>query len=90
VLAPAQVEAILEACARFEPERGEWRGSLRDRLLFETLAETGVRLGEWERRGMAGVKLLSGAEGAREPPSAAHSLAALGHLAYRPQGCSRR
>jgi len=46
VLTPAQVEAILGACARFEPERGEWRGSLRDRLLFETLAETGVRLGE--------------------------------------------
>jgi integrase/recombinase XerD len=46
VLAPAQVEALLEACARFERERGEWRGSLRDRLLFGTLAETGVRLGE--------------------------------------------
>jgi site-specific recombinase XerD len=46
VLTPAQVEAILEACARFELEQGEWRGSLRDRLLFETLAETGVRLGE--------------------------------------------
>ena len=46
VLSPAQVGAILEACARFDRERGEWRGSLRDRLLFETLAETGVRLGE--------------------------------------------
>jgi len=46
VLTPAQVDAILNACARVEPERGEWRGSLRDRLLFETLAETGVRLGE--------------------------------------------
>ncbi len=46
VLTPVQVEAILEGCARFEPERGEWRGSLRDRLLFATLAETGVRVGE--------------------------------------------
>ena len=46
VLTPAQVEAILGACACFEPGRGEWKGSLRDRLLFETLAETGVRLGE--------------------------------------------
>jgi len=46
VLTPAQVEAILEACARFDPGWGEWRGSLRDRLLFETMAETGVRLGE--------------------------------------------
>jgi integrase len=46
VLTPAQVGAILEACARLDPEPGEWGGSLRDRLLFETLAETGVRLGE--------------------------------------------
>ena len=46
VLTPVQVGAILEGCARFERERGEWRGSLRDRLLFATLAETGVRLGE--------------------------------------------
>ena len=46
VLTPAQVGAILEGCACFQPVRGEWRGSLRDRLLFETLAETGVRLGE--------------------------------------------
>ena len=46
VLTPAQVAAILDGCARFERERGEWRGSLRDRLLFTTLAETGVRLGE--------------------------------------------
>lgn len=46
VLTPAQVAAILEGCASFDAEQGEWRGSLRDRLLFETLAETGVRLGE--------------------------------------------
>jgi site-specific recombinase XerD len=46
VLTPVQVAAILEDCACFERERGEWRGSLRDRLLFATLAETGVRVGE--------------------------------------------
>jgi len=46
VLTPSQVQAILEACARYDPVSGEWRGSLRDRLLFATLAETGMRLGE--------------------------------------------
>ena len=46
VLSPAQVGVILEDLACFERGQGEWRGSLRDRLLFETLAETGVRLGE--------------------------------------------
>jgi len=46
VLTPSQVQAILAACAGCDPRAGEWRGSLRDRLLFETLAETGVRLGE--------------------------------------------
>ena len=46
VLTPSQVQAIVAACARCDPVSGEWRGSLRDRLLFATLAETGVRLGE--------------------------------------------
>jgi integrase len=46
VLTPSQVQAILEACARYDPVSGEWRGSLRDRLLFATLAEIGMRLGE--------------------------------------------
>lgn len=46
VLTPVQVAAILEGCAVFERADDEWRGSLRDRLLFATLAETGVRLGE--------------------------------------------
>jgi len=46
VLTPSQVQAIVAACARCDPTDGEWRGSLRDRLLFATLAETGVRLGE--------------------------------------------
>jgi integrase/recombinase XerD len=46
VLTPVQVAAVVEGCACFEAATGEWRGSLRDRLLFATLAETGVRLGE--------------------------------------------
>ena len=36
----------MRAAPALSRERGEWRGSLRDRLLFATLAETGVRLGE--------------------------------------------
>jgi len=43
---PAQVRAILDGCATFDTTLGEWRGSLRDRLLFATLVETGMRLGE--------------------------------------------
>jgi integrase/recombinase XerD len=46
VLTPAQVEAIVDACAKWDPASGEWTGSVRDRLLFAALAETGMRLGE--------------------------------------------
>jgi integrase/recombinase XerD len=46
LLSPAQVSAILDDCARWDLEAGCWVGSLRDRLLFAILAETGVRLGE--------------------------------------------
>jgi site-specific recombinase XerD len=46
ILRPAEVTAILDGCAPPDPEKGGWRGSLRDRLLFATLNETGVRLGE--------------------------------------------
>ena len=46
LLTPAQVAAILQACAARDAASGEWSGSLRDRLLFATLAETGMRLGE--------------------------------------------
>ncbi len=46
VLAPLQVQAILDACAWWDTEAGAWRGSLRNRLLFAMLAETGIRLGE--------------------------------------------
>ncbi|MFI5756490.1 tyrosine-type recombinase/integrase [Streptomyces sp. NPDC051569] len=46
VLTPAQAEAILDGCARFDVVSGCWSGSVRDRLLFATLSETGMRLGE--------------------------------------------
>lgn len=46
VLTPAQAEAILDGCARFDVVSGRWLGSVRDRLLFATLSETGMRLGE--------------------------------------------
>lgn len=46
VLTPVQVQAILDACAWWDAAAGVWRGSLRNRLLFALLAETGVRLGE--------------------------------------------
>jgi site-specific recombinase XerD len=46
VLTPAQVAAVLDCCARFDPGCGQWSGSLRDRLLFALLAESGLRLGE--------------------------------------------
>ena len=45
-LTPAQIEAICDACARWDPDRREWVGTLRDRLLWAVLAETGLRLGE--------------------------------------------
>lgn len=43
ILTPGQVDAIHDACARWDDERLSWVGRLRDRLLFETLAETGMR-----------------------------------------------
>jgi site-specific recombinase XerD len=46
LLTPGQVEAILDACARQDAGSGQWTGSVRDRLLFAALAETGMRLGE--------------------------------------------
>jgi integrase len=45
-LTPAQIEAICDACARWDPASREWVGSLRNRLLWALLAETGMRLGE--------------------------------------------
>ena len=46
VLTPGQIEAICDACARFDPASGQWSGQVRDRLLWSLLAETGLRLGE--------------------------------------------
>ncbi len=46
LLLPQQVQAVLDGCALFDSDAGEWRGNLRDRLLFALLAETGMRLGE--------------------------------------------
>jgi integrase len=46
VLTPVQIERICEACAHWDPETRQWRGSVRNRLLWMLLAETGVRLGE--------------------------------------------
>jgi integrase len=46
VLSPGQIEAICEACARFDAASGQWTGQVRDRLLWSLLAETGLRLGE--------------------------------------------
>ncbi|MDO3104585.1 Putative transposase/phage integrase [Mycobacteroides abscessus subsp. abscessus] len=48
ILLPAQVQLILDTCAA-QGADGQWSGTqaaLRDRLLFATLAETGMRLGE--------------------------------------------
>jgi len=46
LLFPQQIQAILDGCAVWDADRGEWLGNLRDRLLFALLAETGMRLGE--------------------------------------------
>jgi site-specific recombinase XerD len=46
LLTPAQIEAICDACASWDPLAGRWQGQLRDRLLWALLAETGLRLGE--------------------------------------------
>lgn len=46
VLLPQQIQAILDGCAVYDTAKGQWMGNLRDRLLFATLAETGMRLGE--------------------------------------------
>jgi integrase len=46
VLTPSQIELICDACARWDDDAREWRGSVRNRLLWALLAETGLRLGE--------------------------------------------
>jgi integrase len=42
ILLPQQVQAILDGCAVYDADLGEWVGNLRDRLLFALLAETGM------------------------------------------------
>jgi site-specific recombinase XerD len=46
ILTPQQIEHICEACASWDQQSRQWRGSVRNRLLWTVLAETGVRLGE--------------------------------------------
>jgi integrase len=40
------VGLILDSCARWDERERDWDGSVRDRLLWALLAETGMRLGE--------------------------------------------
>ena len=42
VLTPGQIARICDACARVDAVTGEWAGRVRDRLLWELLAETGM------------------------------------------------
>ena len=46
VLTPGQIELICRECASWDGGARQWRGSVRDRLLWMLLAETGLRLGE--------------------------------------------
>jgi integrase len=46
IFTPEQIELICEACASWDGQAREWRGSVRNRLLWMLLAETGLRLGE--------------------------------------------
>ncbi|GAA3422482.1 site-specific integrase [Streptosporangium vulgare] len=45
-LTPGQIDRICDACASWDDDAREWRGSVRNRLLWCLLAETGLRLGE--------------------------------------------
>ena len=46
IFTPAQVTALLDGCATFCDADHRWSGSLRNRLLFALLTESGLRLGE--------------------------------------------
>src|SRR5262245_8795169 len=46
ILLPQQIQAILDGCAVWDDERGQWLGNLRDRFLFALLADSGMRIGE--------------------------------------------
>ena len=45
-LTPTQIQLIKDCCARYDPVLATWTGSVRDRLFFALLEETGLRLGE--------------------------------------------
>jgi integrase len=45
-LTPGQIDRICDACAHWDDEAREWRGSVRNRLLWRLLADSGLRLGE--------------------------------------------
>lgn len=45
-LTPGQLMLILDDCAWWDEHARDWDGSVRDRLLWALLAETGMRLGE--------------------------------------------
>ena len=42
LLLPAEIQAIIDGCATWDRAAGEWKGNLRDRLIFALLAETGM------------------------------------------------
>jgi integrase len=46
ILLPQEIQAIIDGCAAWDRTASEWKGNLRDRLIFALLAETGMRLGE--------------------------------------------
>ena len=46
LLLPQEIQAIIDGCASWDAAAGDWKGNLRDRLIFSVLAETGMRLGE--------------------------------------------
>lgn len=46
MLLPAEIQAIIDGCATWDGTAADWKGNLRDRLIFALLAETGMRLGE--------------------------------------------
>ena len=46
ILTPPQIERICEACASWDTDTQQWRGSVRNRLLWMLLAETGMFSGD--------------------------------------------
>ncbi|HVC99778.1 MAG TPA: tyrosine-type recombinase/integrase [Candidatus Dormibacteraeota bacterium] len=46
ILSPTQMAVIANSAGHFDPAAGEWFGSLRNRLFWKLLEETGLRIGE--------------------------------------------